>query len=63
MPATLLRPSTETIERRRVRRRVLSSGLWRDSRALPYTEGQAVVAPGAIGPALVRRGATSPSDT
>ncbi len=45
------------LERRRLRRRMLAAGPRRDSRALPYTEGQAVVGPGSIGPALIHSSA------
>jgi hypothetical protein len=50
------------IERRRTRRNVLSSGRRLDGRALPYTEGQAVVDRGAIGPAVVPAPAAAASD-
>ena len=59
MVTPLVTTMSRTIAQRRIRRRVLSSGRWRDARELPYTEGQAVVGPGAIGPALVSRAAGS----
>lgn len=52
MAASLLRRLTRTIEQRRVRHSDIASGRWRDGRALPSTGGQALMAPGAIGPAL-----------
>ncbi len=43
---------SRAVEQRRIRRRVLGAGRIVDARALPYTEGQAVVERGAIGPAM-----------
>ena len=34
--------------------------MWGDARALPYTEGEAVIAPGQIGPAPAKHALTTP---
>jgi hypothetical protein len=51
--ASPLSALSRTAEQCRIRREVLEAGRITDARALPYTEGQAVVDRGAIAPATL----------